>query len=328
MRKPFILTILICLFIQKMNGQIKEEEQANYAQFIHQFTKDFNAGDFSHIANSASPSFLKSIPEKKLTAFLEGIRNGFGNIQITRFKYFDGKRSAVYHAELKEAWFDFIIGLDSSNKMQRLVVLPPNYNEDLPLVSNTTHLQLPFDEKDEWYVFWGGDTEDQNYHVTVRSQKNAFDFMIHDATNKSYRSNGKINEDYYCFGKNIYAPCDGVIVSQVDSVHDNIPGEMNPAQLAGNHVVIKSAKNEYILLAHFKINSLLVKNGARVKKGQLLGLAGNSGNSSEPHLHLHMMDKPGMKEGTGIKCFFDNLLVNGIRKKKYSPVRGERIKKF
>lgn len=327
MRKLFLLTTLVGLFFQKINGQKKEPEPANYSQFTKQFTKDFNAGDFAHIVTYASSSFLKSVPEKKLIDFLQGIRKNYGNIQLARFKYFDKRRSAVYHTEFKETWFNFYFVLDSSNKFQRMVVLDPNYNEDLPLVTNKTKMQLPFDVNDEWYVFWGGDTEDQNYHVAVRSQKNAFDFLMKDAGNKSYRAGGKVNEDYYCFGKNIYAPCDGIIVSQTDSVRDNIPGEMNPAQLTGNHVVIKTTKDEYVLLAHFKMKTLLVKNGERVKKGQLLGKAGNSGNSSEPHLHFHMMDAPGMKEGTGIKCFFEDLFVNGIRKQNYSPVRGERIQR-
>ncbi len=320
------LLLLSLLFVEPTIAQNKIEEPSTYVSFIKQFKDDFNTGNYHHIVTYSSASFLKSVPEKRLTEFLSGIRNDYGEIVKLKFKYFDQKHSAVYHTELKKTWMNFIIGLDSSNMIKRLVVLDPNYNEDLPVVINKTKMQLPFDST--WYVFWGGETEDENYHVTVRSQKNAFDFVIRDSTNKSYRTDGKSNEDYYCFSRAIYAPCSGEIVMVTDSVHDNIPGEMNPAQLTGNSIIIKSKQREYILMAHFKMNSILVKKGDKIKAGQLIGLCGNSGNSSEPHVHLHIMDAPSLKEGTGIKCNFQKLTVNGEIKLKYSPVKGERISKL
>lgn len=318
---------MICILIMgttlSLLGQNTEKEPSNYLKFIKEFTQDFNHANYSNIVSYSSASFLKSIPEKKLSDFLGGIKSDFGEIKVIKFKYFDSKMSAVYHTELEKTWLNFIIGLDSANMIRRLVVLDPNYNEDLPIKANKTMMRLPFDSI--WYVFWGGDTEDQNYHVTVRSQKNAFDFVMRDSENKSYKTDGKQNEDYYCYGRNIYSPCDGLVIHVTDSVYDNVPGEMNPKQLTGNNVIIKSDRNEYILIAHFKMNSILVQKGDKIKLGQVIGKAGNSGNSSEPHLHLHIMDSPRLKEGEGIKCYFKKLKVNGILKSKHSPVKGERI---
>ena len=61
-------------------------------------------------------------------------------------------------------------------------------------------------------MFWGGDTKELNYHVVSTAQKNAFDIVIKDGKSKSYKTDGKTNEDYYAFGKEIFAPCDGIIV--------------------------------------------------------------------------------------------------------------------
>ena len=96
---------------------------------------------------------------------------------------------------------------------------------------------------------------------------------------------------------------------------------MNPGQPTGNTVVLKTDNNEYIFYAHFENSTIKVKEGQRVKKGQYLGNCGNSGNSTEPHLHLHMQDGPDLRADIGVKCHFEALMVNGERKEDYSPVR-------
>ena len=145
----------------------------------------------------------------------------------------------------------------------------------------------------------------------------------HPWNNKSFKSDGKTNEDYYAYGKPILSPADGIIVKVIDSVPDNEIGKMNPKQLTGNTVIIKTEIDEHILLAHFKNNSIEVKENDKVKKGDLLGLCGNSGNSSEPHLHLHVMDKPQLRGATGRKIYFEELILNReATTKNYSPVRG------
>ena len=101
---------------------------------------------------------------------------------------------------------------------------------------------------------------------------------------------------------------------------------MNPAQALGNSVTLLTDKGEYIVYAHFEKGTVKVKQGDRIQRGQLLGNCGNSGNSSEPHLHLHMQDGPNMLTAVGIKVFFDQLLVNKEIREDYSPVRLDRIR--
>jgi murein DD-endopeptidase MepM/ murein hydrolase activator NlpD len=81
-----------------------------------------------------------------------------------------------------------------------------------------------------------------------------------------------------------------------------------------------------LLFAHFKQYSIKVKEGQKVKKGQLLGLCGNSGNSSEPHLHFNIQNSEDMNVVTGIKCYFDQLFVSGTLKTDYSPVQKDKIR--
>jgi len=132
-------------------------------------------------------------------------------------------------------------------------------------------------------------------------------------------------EDYYTFGKELIAPCDGEIVLVVDGIKDNKPGELNPMYAPGNSVIIQTDKNEYLFFAHFKQNTIKVKQGQKVKQGELLGLCGNSGNSSEPHLHFHIQNVEDINAATGVKCYFDKLNVNGQIKTDYSPIKNEKI---
>jgi len=140
----------------------------------------------------------------------------------------------------------------------------------------------------------------------------------------SYKTNGKSNEDYYAFGKELLAPCDGEVVLVVDGVKDNVPGILNPIYIPGNTVIIQTANKDYLFFAHFKQHSIVVKQGQKVKQGDLLGLCGNSGNSSEPHLHFHIQNVEDMNLATGVKCYFDKIRVNGQFKTDYSPIQKEK----
>jgi len=183
---------------------------------------------------------------------------------------------------------------------------------------------LPF--TGEWTVLWGGDTKELNYHVEVEAQNGAFDIIITDENGKSYKNNGDNNEDYHAFGKELIAPCDAEVVLVVDGIKDNKPGEMNLYFILGNTVILKTDNDEYLLFTHFKQNSIVVKQGENVEKGELLGLCGNSGNSSEPHLHFHIQNVEDINQATGAKSYFEEIYVNGELKKDYSPIKNEKIK--
>ena len=102
---------------------------------------------------------------------------------------------------------------------------------------------------------------------------------------------------------------------------------MNPYSALGNAVLIRHGQYEVSVLAHLKFGSTRVKAGDKVKMGKVIGLCGNSGNSSEPHLHYHIQNTPIIQDGTGIKCRFERIgiMIEGKQQEKenYSPVKSE-----
>jgi hypothetical protein len=96
---------------------------------------------------------------------------------------------------------------------------------------------------------------------------------------------------YEIFGDPVLAPCAGrVIAARADRPDMPVP-EADRSYLLGNHVVI-ACGGAHVVLAHFRRNGLSVTAGQDVRVGQLLGEVGNSGNSDEPHLHIHAQ-RPG-----------------------------------
>jgi hypothetical protein len=267
-----------------------------------------------------SAEMKKALPIEKFTQFSKGLKNQLGSIRKTRFVRLQ-QTTALYETIFDKGVLGMNMVLNNRNEIAGLLLKP--YTEAKTIERNSTAMVLPF--KEVWTVFWGGDTKEQNYHVESVAQKNAFDIMVYDEKGSTHKGNGLVNEDYYAFGKELFAPCDGEIVLVVDGIKDNVPGTLNPIYIPGNTVVIKTPKGEYVFFAHFKQHSIVVKQGKQVKTGELLGLCGNSGNSSEPHLHFHLQNVEDMILATGAKCFFDQLKVNGVLRSDYSPIKGDKI---
>ncbi|MBR9853296.1 MAG: M23 family metallopeptidase [Algicola sp.] len=287
-----------------------------------EFEKYFNSNEYQKIFDLFSPIMKSALPLEQTIDFLRGLRTQAGKIEKREFVKYK-QTYASYKTTFERAVFAVNISLDNNAEINGLFVKP--FKEDnLPkLERNITEMILPFNG--EWTVFWGGDTEELNYHVESEAQKNAFDILITGQNGKTFKTDGKTNEDYYAFGKELIAPCDAEVVLAVDGIKDNIPGELNPIYVPGNTVILKTANSEFLFFAHFKQNSIVVKEGQKVKQGELLGLCGNSGNSSEAHLHFHIQNVEDMNKATGAKCYFDEIIVNGQTKKDYSPIKGNKI---
>ena len=89
-------------------------------------------------------------------------------------------------------------------------------------------------------------------------------------------------------------------------LHDNIPFQMDSNNLIGNHVILY-CKGYSILLAHLKKNSVSVSVGDHVEEGHFIGKVGNTGNTSEPHLHIHAVEEKVKSEKTDFFLkFLDN----------------------
>jgi hypothetical protein len=171
-------------------------------------------------------------------------------------------------------------------------------------------------------VGWGGDTPGVNYHVKAPDQRWAYDLLV--AKNgKTHAGDGTKFEDYYCYGLPVLAPAEGRVVSVLDGMADtplHTPQVVLPA--GGNQIVIEVAPRQYLFLCHLQRGSILVKEGDQVKQGQKLALVGNSGNTSEPHLHIHLQDTPEPHLGEGIPLYFYNYRSGGKRVERGMPTGG------
>ncbi len=99
---------------------------------------------------------------------------------------------------------------------------------------------------------------------------------------------------YFIFGDMVYAPCAGAVVGAADGIPDQRPPTTDRAHMAGNHVIL-ACGGVWVLLGHLQHSSVLVSSGDRIAAGDLLGRVGNTGNSDEPHLHIHAQT-PGTPE--------------------------------
>lgn len=300
-----------------------QTENPVHRKVVERFIYYYNCNLADSIYALFSQEMKDFLPIDKTQAMVSGLKQQLGDINSIDFIRYQST-VGIYKTRFNLAVVAMNISIDETLRINGLQ-FKPYISDDTPKIDrNITKLILPFEN--EWDVVWGGDTKENNYHVSVQSQKNAFDFLIRDKTGKSFKTNGQTNEDYYCFGERIISPCDAEVVMVIDGVKDNIPGEMNSFFATGNTVVLRTKNNEYIYLCHFKKHSIQIKEGFQVKQGELLGLCGNSGNSSEAHLHFHIQNVENMNIATGVKCYFQNILVNGEQKTDYSPVKGEKIK--
>ena len=317
-------TILYALlFVLLTYGASAQSEGESVKRVALSFQAKYNRGSYDSLFNSLNAAMQQALPLPKATAFFTSLKQGAGKIKTMTFAKSQGSAYTRYITQFERALMTVDLAVDQDEKIAGLMVSPYKTDTTPRPGRNTTLLTFPL--KGSWHITWGGDTKEQNYHIESESQKNAFDILKRDEAGKTYRGSGKLNTDYYAFGQEISAPCDGEVVLAVNGVKDNTPGEMNSFDVGGNTVILKTTKNEYLVFCHLKHGSMLVKEGQQIKKGQLLGQVGNSGHSSEAHLHFHLQNQENMNTATGIKCFFDQLMVNGIMKSDYSPVRNDQV---
>ena len=304
----------------------QDEPISRFEKVVNRMVKAINEGNYPGIQADFGKVMLDAFPLEKLTPFFQSLSTEYGKIQKLDRPRYTPPSQAVFPAHFERGILDIKIVLDDRDKIIGLLFLP--HTADIPVPEkHETELSLPF--KGKWLVFWGGDTKELNLHHDTPNQRFAFDFLGADEQGKTRKDKAQVNEDYFAFGREILAPADGNVTDVINGVRDNVPGSMNPYSALGNAVFIQHSENEVSVLAHLKLGSITVKVGDKVKKGQIIGLCGNSGNSSEPHLHYHLQNTPVIQDGTGIKCYFEKVMVidGGDKKAKmnYSPTKGDII---
>ena len=204
------------------------------------------------------------------------------------------------------------------------------FTGSIPIKSEFAQNTYIFPLRGVWYAGWGA-----SFHTGHRwaiPEEFALDIAKIGESGLSHKGDGTRFNDYYAYGADVLAAANGRVTSVAnDQLEDpsamQRPNESQeayfarlqkeqaerlakgPTAIAGNYVMIDHGKNEYSLYAHLQPGSVRVHVGDQVKTGDVLGKLGSSGNSTEPHLHFHVCDKPDPLMCAGIPVNFSNITI-------------------
>ncbi|EEM02861.1 M23 family metallopeptidase [Bacillus pseudomycoides] len=179
------------------------------------------------------------------------------------------------------------------------------YPADVHSATPKATIRLPLNQTA--LVGWGGNRLETNYHAWAPNQRWAYDFLVPPAGIKSSKL-----EDYGIYGAEVVAPASGTVISINTDEPDLKPGTDDFDSMAGNHIYLRlDETGTYLILAHLKRGSVRVKGGQHVTEGAIIAQVGNSGNSSEPHLHIHHQrqdpSKTSMFLSEGLPLYFRDI---------------------
>ena len=144
----------------------------------------------------------------------------------------------------------------------------------------------------------------------------AIDFSQLNANGRLYEGPIPDFSSWGFFGARIHAVARGRVVAVQTGQSEQTPGVLPTGQTVstagGNYVVVKISKGRYAFYAHLQPGGLRVGKGDRVRKGQVLGLLGNTGNTDSPHLHFHIMDGPSPLQSNGLPFVFSSFTGQGL----------------
>ena len=152
---------------------------------------------------------------------------------------------------------------------------------------------------------------DGELHLT---QRFAIDFNQLDAEDRLSTGDPTLNTSFPSYGQPVLAVADAIVVEAVDEYPDQVPYAPTGVTLEnaeGNHVILDLGDGRYALYAHLKPGSVTVQAGERVERGKVIGELGNSGSSTGPHLHFHVMDSPSGLVADGLPYGFDQFDLTG-----------------
>jgi murein DD-endopeptidase len=214
---------------------------------------------------------------------------------------------------------------------QRISVKIGDYPEALSIVTPATSVEKnpvvvissPL-AGDDWVAANGPSNTSQhrralipiNGHAYI-SQRFAIDWVQVYPDGKTYKGDPSDNKNYRAYGTEIHAVADGVVTQVGDGIPQNTPGAKSLAvpitleTIGGNHVIMEIGNGLFAFYAHMQSGSLRVKVGDKVTRGQVLGLLGNTGNSSEPHLHFQICNANSELGSEGLPYAFAAFEVQG-----------------
>lgn len=147
------------------------------------------------------------------------------------------------------------------------------------------------------------------------AQRFAIDYEQVGAGGRIYSGDKTNPASYRIFGEEIVAVADGTVVDSHDGEPEQVPGTYPtgiPIDRAdGNFVLLDIGDGNFVTFAHMQPGSVRVRPGDAVRRGDVLGLVGNTGNSVAPHLHIHVTDGPSPVGSQGLPYLVDRFTVTG-----------------
>ena len=204
------------------------------------------------------------------------------------------------------------------------------FTGSIPIKSEFAQNKYIFPLHGVWYAGWGA-----SFHTGHRwaiPEEFALDIAKTGESGLSHKGDGTRFSDYYAYGADVLAAANGRVASVANDQPEDPSAMQRPNEsqeayfarlqkeqaerlakglmaIAGNYVMIDHGKNEYSLYAHLQPGSVRVHVGDQVKAGDVIGKLGSSGNSTEPHLHFHVCDKPDPLMCAGIPVNFSNITI-------------------
>ena len=163
------------------------------------------------------------------------------------------------------------------------------------------------------------------------AQRFAIDWLRGGASGNTFDGPQNQNRSYYAYGAEVIAVADGIVTETRDNIPENVPDPSERAvpitldTIGGNHIILNIGDGRFATYLHLQPGSLRVKPGQRVRRGETLALLGNSGNSSQPHLHFQITDAGSVLGAEGLPYLIDSFRLGIEPRTRQLPLRNQPI---
>jgi murein DD-endopeptidase MepM/ murein hydrolase activator NlpD len=351
--------MFLFIVIWTLTSFAQQQGTERFARVINRLVEAMNKQDYAGIVRDYDAGMSAAFPLNNTTILFKNYESQYGKVTRVDSPQFRAMDQAVCMIYFERGAMDLTLYINDQEKIKGFIftnheIPEPQPTQELkPLPTPTptqtanpttspavkqpvapvvpdkqqTELYPPF--KGTWTVIAGGEFREGAVQNNLLQQQYAYEFSAKDTVGSRYKNDGKANEDYFGYGKEVLAPANGTIVEAIDGIRENSPGLRNPYAPIGNAIIIQHSNREYSVLAFLKQGSIRIRVGDKVTRGQVIAQCGGSGNATEPVIHYHLQDSPYLQTAKGIKFYFERAMVTKEGKKElkliHLPGIGESI---
>ncbi len=310
--------------------------QSTWDREVARFVEAMEAGECAAFHAQLSDTLRAKVSPKAFDGLCRKVLGDHGRVDRWTIVKLDGERR-FYTLEVGQERWTLMLSTAQEGLVTGLSVKPVKARAKVVVPDAPILPRWPLGAMS--CVMWGGDSVKTNRHAVNVQQRRALDIAScpHESPDggKPQRfapgTDGSRNEDYPIYGAPVLAAAAGTVHVVIDGIEDNTPGRRNTYVAPGNLVIVQHGPEVFAWYAHLQPGSVAVKPGQKVTAGQRIGLVGNSGRSTEPHLHFHLQDKGTLGQGKGLGVTFQNVLVQTAAQDVpfdvgvYRPTRADKV---